>query len=482
MNNIIPIEQAHRSKAMIERLKAGTSINRNFADNVGDSFPKLSIKGRVFRIRIDGKETPLIDQQTRQPLQFLDVVMVNASRALAKNYYVTGYEEGDFNPPDCWSLDSVKPDASIPNPISPSCVTCPMNAFGSRVTPAGKAAKACSDARRIAVIMPDHLLKQGQEPFVFLLRVPQASLKNLKAYAQLLDRRGFDTPGCVTRISFEYQDVSFPKLTFAFVDGLNDDEADQVAGIAESALVQGMLHAPDFDTEVSDAQASQPVTGRAARQAAPIMGEPAEQEEAVRTPPPGRSNPIASGTIDAAMAQAKEREISAAQAKADEAAKAAKPAAAPASSVIELPTGELFDTATGEFVQRAEPKTTMPTVDPDVIVLPDGRFFSKTKNKFVASNIVGAPDAVEEPPKRRAARKPAGKSAEAGTGGTVSSAEAATPPAEMKAPDEPAAQANHSVDADDMNGVDSDGDTTEVRAAPRGLKELLDTALPTRKQ
>jgi hypothetical protein len=479
MSNIIPIEQAHRSKAMIERLKAGTSINRNFADNVGDSFPKLSIKGRVFRIRIDGKETPLIDQQTRQPLQFLDVVMVNASRSLAKNYYQTGYEEGDFNPPDCWSLDSVKPDASIPNPISPSCVTCPMNVFGSRITPSGKAAKACTDARRIAVIMPDHLLKPGQEPFVFLLRVPQASLKNLKAYAQLLDRRGFDTPGCVTRISFEYQDVSFPKLTFAFVDGLNDDEAEQVAGIAESALVQSMLHAPDFDAEVSGAQASQPVTGRAARQVAPIMGEPAEQQEAPRQPPPGRSNPVAAGTIDAAMAQAKEREISAAQAKADEAAKVH---AAPASSVIELPTGELFDTATGEFVERTKPAVSMPAVDPDVIVLPDGRFFSKTQNKFVASNIVGAPAAVEEPPKRRPPRKAAGKPAEAGTGGTVSSAEATTPPAEMKAPVEAAAQANHSVDPDDMNGVDDEGDTTEVKAAPRGLKELLDTALPTRKQ
>jgi hypothetical protein len=82
------------------------------------------------------------------------VVLVNASPNLAKSYYVKGFVDGDLNPPDCWSLDSLRPDASVVNKINPTCLDCPMNAFGSRVTPDGKAAKACSDARRMAVVLP----------------------------------------------------------------------------------------------------------------------------------------------------------------------------------------------------------------------------------------------------------------------------------------------------------------------------------------
>ena len=65
-NNIVPIGQATAPAAMRERLAAGAAVNRNFADGVRDSFPSLSIKGKVFRIRVDGQETPLIDPQTGQ--------------------------------------------------------------------------------------------------------------------------------------------------------------------------------------------------------------------------------------------------------------------------------------------------------------------------------------------------------------------------------------------------------------------------------
>ena len=156
MSNIVPIDQAARavSPLMRERMAAGKSVNSKFADGIRDAFPILSIKGKVFRARISGQETPFIDPQTRQPIAFLDLVMVNASRTLAKTFYIKGFAEGDMNPPDCWSLDSVRPDPSVANKVSPVCGTCPMNAFGSRITDNGKQAKACQDARRVAVVMP----------------------------------------------------------------------------------------------------------------------------------------------------------------------------------------------------------------------------------------------------------------------------------------------------------------------------------------
>src|SRR4029077_10254396 len=114
-SNIVPINQARRPAGMADRIKAGASVNRNFADNVVDSFPRLSIKGKVFRIKMNGQETPLIDQSTRKPLAELDVVLVNASPLLSKSYYQKGYEDGDVNQPDCWSLDSIKPDPTVIN-------------------------------------------------------------------------------------------------------------------------------------------------------------------------------------------------------------------------------------------------------------------------------------------------------------------------------------------------------------------------------
>ena len=186
-NNVVPIGQAKRPTGMGERLKSGTAINKNFAKGVTDSFPRLSIKGKVFRIFMDGEERPLLDPQTRAPYQALDVVLVNGSEQLARSYYKQGYEEGDREQPDCWSLNSVKPDPSVPNKVNATCPDCPMNVFGSKITDSGKAAKACQEYRRVAVLMPSHLQSDtGKEPLVFMMKVPQASLKNLKKYAENL--------------------------------------------------------------------------------------------------------------------------------------------------------------------------------------------------------------------------------------------------------------------------------------------------------
>ena len=38
---------------------------------------------------------------------------------------------------------------------------------------------------------------------MFLLNVPQASLKNLKEYAMLLERQGWEPAACVTRLQFD---------------------------------------------------------------------------------------------------------------------------------------------------------------------------------------------------------------------------------------------------------------------------------------
>ena len=111
---------------------------------------------------------------------------------------------------------------------------------------------------------------------VFLLRVPPTSLKNLKDYAQLLERHGWEPAGCVTRLSFDYNEA-YPKLMFNFVDGLDDNEYAHGRGRSPSRQHDvDMLSAPDFDSGGNASRQCRSREDRAARaQAAPILAEPA---------------------------------------------------------------------------------------------------------------------------------------------------------------------------------------------------------------
>src|SRR5207245_2684442 len=76
------------------------------------------------------------------------------------------------------------------------------NAWGSAVSKmTGKQTKACSDAKKLAIMVP------GIPDQVFLLRVPPASLKNLAKYTQTLLGHGVDLPDALTHLEFESQGV-----------------------------------------------------------------------------------------------------------------------------------------------------------------------------------------------------------------------------------------------------------------------------------
>jgi hypothetical protein len=435
-NNIVPIGQARMPANMRARIDAGQTTNSNFSGGIRDSFPMLSIKGKVFRIRRDGQEMPLIDPQTRQVIPFLDVILVNAASTLSKAYYKTGFEEGDFKQPDCWSLDSVKPDPSVPEKVNPTCPNCPMNVFGSAQSqdPSGtkRGGKACGDAKRIAVLMPGHLGKA--EPMIFLLRVPATSLKNLKAYSDLLARQGWEPAACVTRLQFDYQQA-YPKLEFHFVDSLNDGEYDEVVKHAEGSYVASMLAAPDFDMTASH-PAPNPATQPRMRQEAPVLDE--------------------TQTVTETKAEAKSQELKA------EVNAAARPSIhALDDELIELPEGELFNPKTGEIVKKPAPKVEMPALDPDTFEVKPGKFFNRKSNQYVTGLEVGAPPMAEEP-----ARKTRPKRAATAALQEATTAAAAAPQQETKPEQE---------DKPATNGK------AAVQPASADLEAMLKDLIPTRK-
>jgi hypothetical protein len=470
MNSLVPISEARAPAAMRERMKQQLATNRNFTDNVVESFPMLSIKGKVFAKRQDGLTQQYVDA-SGYTISFLDVVLVNASRLLAKAYYSKGFEDtGDFSPPDCWSLDSVRPDPSVAFKVNPTCANCPKNAFGSapsRDPGSGKrGGKACQDYRRVAVLMPA-FLGRDVPPTVFLLKVPQTSLKNMKGYVTLLERQGWEPAACVTRLSFDNLEA-YPKLKFDFVDALDEAEYAQVVDIAESPSTAAMLVAPDFDNSAAPPPPNEnPNLEARVRQEAPVLVDDA-------TVPPRRNT---------AEAPPPRREQAPEPQPAPVHTQAASPAAV-ASTLVELPDGKLYDTATGKFVERPQPKVEMPSLDPDTIALPDGRFFNRKTSAFVTGPEVGAAAVTaKEPPKRPAAKAnkpkreaPVTKTEAKPQGATVKVEERQAAP---QTQDESSESDSGPVDNSEGNGVDMS--ITSVQPASADLDSMLRSILPPRK-
>jgi hypothetical protein len=234
--------------------------------------------------------------------------------------------------------------------------------FGSKITDAGKQAKACNDARRVAVVMPHQL--DGSEQMLMLLRVPQSSLKNMKNYVDDLDRKGLSAFASISRLAFDYQEA-YPKLVFQHVHPLTEAQSFKAAELADAPNTRLMLQAPDFE-----GVASHPVaTG--SLQAMPVQAPPVFEDEAPASAPVF-----------------------------------AEPAAA---TIITLPDGKKFNTATGQYVEEVKAKE--PELDPMTIALPTGQFFSQRSNTFVTGLEMGAPAALpatEAPaPKKRGPKKAA---------------------------------------------------------------------------
>ena len=176
MSNIKPA--AGRPPLTQSALLSGhKSSSRDLSEGVALSFPLISLRGGKWRYRWRGEEHVILDTNTGFASPILEVVLVDASKSLTKTFYKDAYAEGQNKRPDCWSSDGKVPDAAVPMPVNDICLTCPKNAFGSSITPAGKPAKACQDRRRI-VIAPFNDLENEAKGGPILLSLPPSETRN----------------------------------------------------------------------------------------------------------------------------------------------------------------------------------------------------------------------------------------------------------------------------------------------------------------
>ena len=116
----------------------------------------LSYKGKVWRTVVDGEEHELKrkDPETGDelPVQVINLVVLDMNKARSRAYYEGDFVDGENRRPRCSSIDGVKPDATIQNPIAATCASCPNAVKGSKQTPDGKATTLCAPNKRVAVV------------------------------------------------------------------------------------------------------------------------------------------------------------------------------------------------------------------------------------------------------------------------------------------------------------------------------------------
>lgn len=256
----------------------------------GPSPARISIAANKFtKVDSAGNQRPhtviMINQQGQQqefPASFLECVLVGVNPNVSKTYYDTQYDpNADDAPPACWSDNGTGPSSMAPKPQARTCAECPHNIWGSAVSNmTGKPTKACNDAKKVALLVPN-------DPIIYQLRIPPATLKNLKQYAHTVggnqinaggQQRACDLSDVVTRISFESQGVlKFEAVSFIDpvigqqMDALTDDKLNQLLGITDVARNPALPLQGPAPAQIAAPQPAQPQPVYAPQPAQPMQ-------------------------------------------------------------------------------------------------------------------------------------------------------------------------------------------------------------------
>jgi hypothetical protein len=227
--DLVPLGQAQ-----LERSQVNNQVFSGGIKDGSDFLPTLSLRGRQFHIKTGKNEKVSLEDRR------LEVIMVTARADLSKQYYAGKYDPEKAGAPDCKSADGKVPDPDVAKPMSVTCATCRMNAWGSKINEiTGKEAKACAD-HKVLILAPPTL--DSEKPLQ--LQLPAASLKNLGLYIKLLNHNGLAANEVVTELSFTVDDA-FPKLAFKYKRNLTSNEIGKTKEIEVREDVLATIKTPD---------------------------------------------------------------------------------------------------------------------------------------------------------------------------------------------------------------------------------------------
>lgn len=177
---------------------------------------RISIRGGVFRMMVDGKEVAQNEDRA------MNVVVVAANANVSRSYYEGTYQEGQSTAPTCWSNDGITPDSKVESPQADKCASCPQNIKGS-----GQGdSRACRFSQRIAVVLENDILGDVYQvtlPAQSIFGAAENGKMPLQAYAKFLGSHGLPITAVVTEMRFDTASAT-PRLTFKAVRPLEADE------------------------------------------------------------------------------------------------------------------------------------------------------------------------------------------------------------------------------------------------------------------
>jgi len=244
----------------------------------GGGSKRISIKGGVWRMMVDGKEVAKNEERA------MNVVIVAAAPKVSRTFYEGTYTEGEVTSPACWSADGEQPDATAKSPQGKTCATCPQNIKGS-----GQGeSRACRFSQRLAVVLENDV--QGD---VYQLTLPAQSIFGagengkwpLQTYAKMLGSKGAPVSSVVTEMRFDTGSAT-PKLTFKPSRFLETDEFMQAVdqGKTPDAIKAITMTVAQADGVKDDGEKFEQVAKAPAKKAAPAPAPVVEEEEEIAEP------------------------------------------------------------------------------------------------------------------------------------------------------------------------------------------------------
>lgn len=218
----------------------------NLADGIGQSYPVIGYRGKVWSLRSRGERHMFIRPDDGTPLSYLDVVIVGQARQKSKSFYEK-YDpnQSDGMRPLCWAIDGVVPDPDVPvaTKQAASCALCPRNEWKQDPT-TGRKGRDCQDYKRLAVLVLPTLTAPllGGQPLMeaAFLRVPPASLNSLAIMGETMAGQGFTYSAYITRITFD-QEKSWPEMIFRPLQPLTDAEAPMILKIRQDPAIKRIV-------------------------------------------------------------------------------------------------------------------------------------------------------------------------------------------------------------------------------------------------
>jgi hypothetical protein len=249
---------------------------------------RISIRGNVFRMMVDGKEIAQNEDRA------MNIIIAAANANVSRTYYAGTYQEGQATAPSCWSNDGVTPDIKSESPQASKCASCAQNIKGS-----GQGdSRACRFSQRLAVLLENDIrgdIYQLTLPAQSIFGAAENGKMPLQSYAKFLGGHGLPVTAVVTEMRFDTASAT-PRLTFKAVRPLDEDELTMTqekgqSAEAKAAIASTAAQADGVTNSVTNSVTGVTVTPEIAHAVASGRKEqPKVQAEEVEAEPTKRTN------------------------------------------------------------------------------------------------------------------------------------------------------------------------------------------------